>query len=43
VTGQRSNQLNYDPTPKNQELAETRAHRGSCPFRIQRMVCMDCP
>jgi hypothetical protein len=24
-------------------MAETRVNRGLCPFRIQCMVCIDCP
>ena len=41
VTGQRSNQLNYDPTLKIQEMAETRANCGFRTFRIQRTLCTD--
>ena len=40
VTGQRSNQLNYDPTRKIQEIAKSRASRGFCSFRIQRTACI---
>ena len=43
VTGQRSNQLNYDPTRKIQEFTQTRVNGCFCSFRIQRTVCMDCP
>jgi hypothetical protein len=35
VTGQRSNQLNYVPTLKIQDFAESRAISGFCEKRIQ--------
>ena len=39
---ERSNQLNYDPTGKIQELAKTRVHSASCRLRIQRTPRIDC-
>ena len=42
VTGQRSNQLNYDPALKIQEMAETCANGGFRTFRIQRTLRTDC-
>jgi hypothetical protein len=43
VTGQRSNQLNYVPTPEISHIAESRVWSGVCRFRIQRTVCLPCP
>jgi len=43
VTGQRSNQLNYVPALKTQDLIESRMDSGVCRFRIQRTICVPCP
>ena len=43
VTGQRSNQLNYDPASEISHIAESRVWSGVCRFRIQRTVCIPCP
>ena len=43
VTGQRSNQLNYVPTLKIQDLDESRVNSGVCRVCIQRTDCIPCP
>ena len=40
VTGQRSNQLNYVPTLKTQDLAKSRAGSGFCVFRIRALFAL---
>jgi hypothetical protein len=42
VTGQRSNQLNYVPTLKNQDFLEVSTRRGFCRFCIRRPFCIGC-